>query len=72
MTTATGTESMTHNFTISEEERAELIRLLDRALGESRVEAHRTHTPEFRDRVLREQTLLRGLLERFSHLRVNE
>jgi len=70
MTTAT--EAATHSFTISEEERAELIRILDRALGESRVEAHRTHTPEFRDRVLREQSLLRGLLERFSHLRVDE
>lgn len=67
MTTATGV--VTHSFTISEEERAELIRILDRALGESRVEAHRTHTPEFRDRVLREQSLLRGLLERFSHMR---
>jgi len=70
MTTAT--EPVAHSFTISEEERAELIRLLDRALGESRVESHRTHTPEFRDRVLREQSLLRGLLERFSHLRIDE
>jgi hypothetical protein len=69
---ATTTEALTHSFTISEEERAELIRLLDRALGESRSEAHKTHTPEFRDRVLREQSLLRGLLERFSHTRVDE
>jgi len=66
------TEALTHSFTISEEERAELIRLLDRALGESRGESHKTHTPEFRDRVLREQSLLRGLLERFSHLRIDE
>jgi len=70
MTTAT--EALTHSFTISEEERAELIRLLDRALDESRGESHKTHTPEFRDRVLREQSLLRGLLERFSHLRIDE
>ena len=33
---ATTTEAVTHSFTISEEERAELIRVLDRALGESR------------------------------------
>jgi hypothetical protein len=69
---ATKTEAVSHSFSISEEERAELIRLLDRALGESRGESHKTHTPEFRDRVLREQSLLRGMLERFSHLRVDE
>jgi len=69
---ATTTEALTHSFTISEEERAELIRLLDRALAESRGESHKTHTPEFRDRVLREQSLLRGLLERLSRLRVDE
>ncbi|HKM56347.1 MAG: hypothetical protein ACLP7Q_07550 [Isosphaeraceae bacterium] len=69
---ATTTEAVTHSFTISEEERAELIRLLERALGESRGESHKTHTPEFRDRVLREQSLLHGLLERFSHLRIDE
>jgi len=70
MTTAA--EAVTHSFTISEEERAELIRLLDRAFGESRVESHRTHTPEFSDRVLREQSLLRSLLDRFSHMRTYE
>ncbi len=69
---ATTTEAVSHSYTITEEERAELIRLLDRALGESRGESHKTHTPEFRDRVLREQSLLRGLLKRFSHLRVDE
>lgn len=50
--------------TLSSEERAELIMLVSEALGESRIESHRTHTPEFRERVLGEQSILRGLLEK--------
>ena len=50
MTAATAPE--THTFMISEDERAELIRLLEQSLKESRVEIHRTHTPEYRDRVI--------------------
>lgn len=66
------TAATEHNFTISEEERTELIRLLEQVLGESRVEIHRTHTPEYRERVIGEQVLLRGLLNKFQHMRVYE
>ena len=38
--------------TIDDEERTELVTLLERALAETHVEAHRTHTPGFRERVL--------------------
>lgn len=69
---ATATTPVTHTITISEEERMELVRILEANLKESRVEAHRTHTPDYRERVLDEQALLRGLLDRFSHLRVYE
>jgi hypothetical protein len=68
----TATESTVHSFIISEEERAELIRLLESAVGENRVEIHRTHTPDYRDRVLSEQALLRGLLDKFQHMRTYE
>ena len=66
------TQSMAHSFMVSEEERTELIRLLEQACGESRIEMHRTHTPAYRDRVSGEQALLRGLLDRFQHMRTYE
>jgi len=66
------TEAAMHSFMINEDERVELIRLLEQVLGETRVETHRTHSPEFRERVMGEQALLRGLLDRFHTLRVYE
>jgi hypothetical protein len=68
----TTSETAVHSFAVSEEERAELIRLLGRALGETRVEIHRTHTPEYRQRVISEEALLRGLLDKFRHMRIYE
>ncbi|HXY36420.1 MAG TPA: hypothetical protein VEI07_19445 [Planctomycetaceae bacterium] len=52
--------------TLTPEERQYLLRILENAIGESRVEAHRTHTPEFRERVHEEQTLLRGLVSKLE------
>lgn len=69
---AAKTMPVMHSFMISEEERAELIRLLEQVVGETRVEIHRTHTPEYRERVREQQSLLRGLLDKFEHLRVYE
>ena len=43
-------------------EREYLAGLLQAALSETRVEVHRTHTPDFRDQVLGEENLVRGLL----------
>ncbi len=67
----TATETRMHTLTISEVERAEIVRLLEQVLGETRVEVHRTHTPEYRDRVLAAESLLRGLLDKFSQLKVD-
>jgi hypothetical protein len=53
-----------HTVVFTEEERAVLLDLLQQALGETRVEVHRTHTPSFRDKVLREEQLIRGLVEK--------
>jgi len=64
MTTTTTPPKFTIELT--EEERAEMTRLLRQALGETRVEIHRTHTPEYRERVMDEQSLLRGLLEKIE------
>lgn len=54
---------------IDAEERAELVTLLKRELGETRVEAHRTHTPDFRERVIHQEAVLRRLLEKLNGLR---
>jgi hypothetical protein len=53
---------------LTEEERAGLLDLLQQALGEARVEVHRTHTPAFRDQVLRQEALIRGVIERLGRL----
>ena len=57
------------HLTIDAEERAELVTLLERALGETRVEAHRTHTPDFREGVLHEEAVIRRLLDKLERLR---
>ncbi len=53
---------------ISEEERGELVRLLEQSLKETRGEIHKTHTPEYRDRVVGQESLLRGLLVKLQRV----
>lgn len=49
--------------TLTLEERTLLQHLLETALGETRVEVHHTHySPEFRDKLKRDEALLRTLL----------
>jgi len=49
------------------EELALLHRLVESALGEARVEVHRTHhTPAYREQVKAEEAMLRGLLEKME------
>jgi hypothetical protein len=51
--------------TLTANERDLIVRLLDRELGETRSELHRTHySPEFREDVEREERLLRQLLDK--------
>lgn len=54
---------------IDAEERVELLRLLERELGEVRVEVHHTHTPDFRENVLHQEAVLRRLLAKVNGLR---
>jgi hypothetical protein len=62
------TNPLEFHLTIDGDERAELINLLERALGETRVEVHRTHTPSFREQVLGEEAVIRRLLEKLRRL----
>ncbi|MGA9924566.1 MAG: hypothetical protein WBQ29_14290, partial [Isosphaeraceae bacterium] len=55
-------------FMISEEERVEMVRLLEQSLKETRGEIHKTHTPDYRDRVIGQETLLRGLLVKLQRV----
>jgi hypothetical protein len=53
------------HLTLSPIERDLIVRLLDRELGDTRSEFHRTHySPEFREDVGREEKLLRELLDK--------
>ncbi len=52
--------------TLTEEEKDYLLRFLQSAMGETRVEVHRTHTPAFRETVLAEEKLLRGLIAKLE------
>ena len=52
------------NLVLSELERAELVILLENALGEARVEVHRTHTPDYRENVQHEETVIRKVLDK--------
>jgi hypothetical protein len=52
------------NLTLSDEERTQLFYLVQHALGETRVEVHRTHTPGYRETVQHEESVLRRLLDK--------
>ena len=54
------------NVVLSTEEKDYLVGLLETALGETRVEVHRTHTPAYREQVLRQENLVRGLLTKLQ------
>jgi len=54
------------NVTLTQREMSELLMLLEHELEETRVEVHRTHTPEFREDVKREEQTLRGLLNKLK------
>jgi hypothetical protein len=55
-------ETTTRELLIDEQERALMLGLLDQALGETRVEAHRTHTPTYREDVLHHEEVIRRLI----------
>jgi hypothetical protein len=62
----------THTLSLSAEERDSLLDLLRQALGETRVEVHRTHTPAFRELVLAQEVLIRNLIGKLEQLTVHQ
>jgi len=59
----------TIELTLDRAESDELVQLLEHTLGETRVELHRTHTPQFRDAVQHEEGILEGVLEKLRSAR---
>jgi hypothetical protein len=55
----------TFSLTLDDAEKSELLGLLDVALGDLRVEIHRSHTPDYREQLLRREELLRRLIAKF-------
>jgi len=51
---------------LTEDERVLLERMLDLALRDTRVEVHRTHTPDYRETVMHHEEVLRNLLARLK------
>jgi hypothetical protein len=52
--------------TLSPNEQKLLVQLLERTLGDLRIEVRRTRAPSFRDPLQDEEKLLIGLLERLK------
>jgi hypothetical protein len=52
--------------TLTDEERAFLVGLLEVALKDTRIEEHRTRTPSYREHILHREDLLAGLLSKLG------
>lgn len=63
MTTDANATDLRH-LTLTAEEVGELLTMLVQSLSETRVEVHRTHTPDFRDAVQHREVLLKGMIEK--------
>jgi hypothetical protein len=66
MISTTPTPTQDRTLTLNGEEQILLHDLLDLALRETRVEARRTHTPDFRSLVQHQEHLIRGVLGRLT------
>jgi hypothetical protein len=51
---------------LSDQERAYLVELLERQLKETRVEEHRTRNPSYREHVLRDESVMESLLTKLG------
>jgi hypothetical protein len=56
------------NLELTIEERDELLNILENFLGDTRVEVRRTSTPGFRERLVHEEDVLKGLLDKLRAL----
>jgi hypothetical protein len=53
-----------YTLVLSEEERAQLLSFLDQALRDTHAEARRTEAPDYQAQVHRQESVLRGLIEK--------
>jgi hypothetical protein len=51
---------------VSSAERDFLIRFLEDALKETRIEEHRTRTPSYREHIVEREEIIAGLLEKLA------
>src|SRR5205823_4652325 len=63
MSTAS-TQSLEFTLTLNEDERAQLLRLLEQEDRDTLVEAHRTDSPNYREHIERKESVLRGLIDK--------
>jgi hypothetical protein len=54
------------SLTLDEVEKSEILKLVEAALGDLRVEIHRTHTPDYRSELLKREELLKKLIEKIQ------
>jgi hypothetical protein len=59
----------TIQLTLDQAELTELLQLLEHTLSETRVEVHRTHTPQFRAGVQHEAEILKSVLQKLQKAR---
>lgn len=57
-----------HALSLTNEEREELLQLLEQALVDVRVEQRRTEAPEYHERVRHEERLIAALTEKVRRL----
>jgi hypothetical protein len=57
------TSSKELTLTLTQEEREQLLRILEQALRDKHVEVHRTEAPNYREYVQREEALLERLVD---------
>jgi len=57
-----------YNLSMNDEERQELLRILEQYLVDTRVERRRTEKPSYHDQVVHEEGLVRSLTEKVRQL----
>ena len=57
-----------HTLALSEDERTQLLSLLAQVLRDTRVEAHRTDAPDYREWIERRESILQDVINRLRAL----
>jgi hypothetical protein len=57
---------------LSEEERTQLLSLLEQVLRDTRIEAHRTDAPDYREWIERRESIVQGIINRLRIIADNK